>query len=776
MIVTQKCGATRSNDHRIRRLYLLIIIGCWALSSVVPPFFRTQFCSAHEYCVRENKGKCSDADCWLVWSAGWDVHAYYGFLLSVGIYGQLCRSAPTFRRWMSCQRATRLTAAFSFVISPAELLLRCALVGLYAFWFGYWWGKVDATSRVQRLGKTTGHWNELTISLLVLLASKASIWEAVVGVSWEASLFYHRALGYVATLTISLHLVIWYAKWVAIDGTWLQSAFTFPEDPNVNLVSGEACSVSATLLATCGNGHRYWIPAIQVVFVGWAVAMVLTRSTVRRASYETFRMAHNLNYALMAVSLYHAWQLWHYLIVGLLLLLASWLISAQRSARAVYALTVEALPCNVTRLALVLENASHARSSGRRGGGGGGGGGAGPHLGHSAGQYLFLNIPSIDPWQWHPFTISSSAYSPLGRELEAEDAPGCWTHHIRAMPSRRAIAYPSALTSAFAPAASSSTWTSQLHQLALSLAATPPSSSSPTGSRGSNGHSSDHGSILPPAKDGGGGRHPDGAGSDNSTTSESDAEAYVEGRQPILRSMTMSDGRSSGRTPPGTALHVRVDGPFGCPQIAGGSDPWDDSAPHTLLILCGGIGVTPAAAILSDWHARLDMLQDGTGPGTDTGTAGSISCPASGSVSCSASASADGAVAQLQPPRRAVLVWSVREPELCTAFEELISALRQRGEPFFDVRVHLTAGHQPPIGSTVEAALGTGGAGHCIGRPDYYEVIGEALRRAPPGQASRGVGVMVVGPRALEEAARRACDQHVRQGAPVQFHVEEFEL
>lgn len=38
-----------------------------------------------------------------------------------------------------------------------------------------------------------------------------------------------------------------------------------------------------------------------------------------------------------------------------------------------------------------------------------------------AGQYGYINIPAIDPFEWHPFTISSAPSS----------TDTTWTHHIR---------------------------------------------------------------------------------------------------------------------------------------------------------------------------------------------------------------------------------------------------------------------------------------------------------------------------------------------------------
>lgn len=35
-----------------------------------------------------------------------------------------------------------------------------------------------------------------------------------------------------------------------------------------------------------------------------------------------------------------------------------------------------------------------------------------PSFRYKSGQWLFLNVPSISPFQWHPFTISSAPNDP----------------------------------------------------------------------------------------------------------------------------------------------------------------------------------------------------------------------------------------------------------------------------------------------------------------------------------------------------------------------------
>ena len=55
---------------------------------------------------------------------------------------------------------------------------------------------------------------------------------------------------------------------------------------------------------------------------------------------------------------------------------------------------------------------------------------------YEAGQYIFLQVPSISFWQWHPFTVSSCN----GKSVQVHiQTSGNWTQQLRSLPTDRDI-------------------------------------------------------------------------------------------------------------------------------------------------------------------------------------------------------------------------------------------------------------------------------------------------------------------------------------------------
>jgi predicted ferric reductase len=182
------------------------------------------------------------------------------------------------------------------------------------------------------------------------------------------------------------------------------------------------CTFGQTLLATCGTGHFWHVPTMQFVgFFLWLPAMALALTPkIRRTAYEKFYMAHHIFLLLIPITYWHSWHVWQYSYIGVLLWVYNKVLSVRRSK-----LTLELLE------ATPYKDAGLTFLSLRRP--------DGAPLGHRAGQFACLNVPEIDAWQWHPFTVSS--------------AEGAWTHHIKAMPSPHP---------GDGGAAASETWTQQL--------------------------------------------------------------------------------------------------------------------------------------------------------------------------------------------------------------------------------------------------------------------------------------------------------------------------
>jgi len=111
---------------------------------------------------------------------------------------------------------------------------RCAIAGeaivttsfytLFAYWVYYWAFKYqrlrnegplmfDPYSSVQTAARVLGHMTTLTMSFLTYPMARNSVWEAVWGIPFERGVRYHRALGRLTWLLVTLHMALWQIKW-----------------------------------------------------------------------------------------------------------------------------------------------------------------------------------------------------------------------------------------------------------------------------------------------------------------------------------------------------------------------------------------------------------------------------------------------------------------------------------------------------------------------------------------------------------------------------------
>lgn len=101
--------------------------------------------------------------------------------------------------------------------------------------------------------------------------------------------------------------------WIADkDLNWYDKAVDIlPNDPNDDLVTGESCSIAQTLAATCGNGHFWAVPGMELWLLVLGIpALFLALPAVRRANYKLFYISHHQFLVLLPLAYYHAWDLW----------------------------------------------------------------------------------------------------------------------------------------------------------------------------------------------------------------------------------------------------------------------------------------------------------------------------------------------------------------------------------------------------------------------------------------------------------------------------------
>jgi hypothetical protein len=145
---------------------------------------------------------------------------------------------------------------------------------------------------------------------------------------------------------------------------------------------------------------------IVVVQAAWLLLTVALAVAVwyRRRNYEAFQYTHYAVLLFFAAAMFHAWGHWVYTAGGLILFAFDKVTRVILSARRVRCLSASLASPGVTRLVLSSDFLG-ARAT-------------------YAGQYVWLNIPSLSLLEWHPFTVSSPPSAARGLQFEDGDEAG----------------------------------------------------------------------------------------------------------------------------------------------------------------------------------------------------------------------------------------------------------------------------------------------------------------------------------------------------------------
>ena len=133
------------------------------------------------------------------------------------------------------------------------------------------------------------------------------------------------------------------------------------------------------------------MPLVEFAWLLLTVSLIVG-VWLRRKHYAAFQVTHYAVYVFYAAGLVHAWSHWYYTAGGLLLLAVDKLFRTVDAARVVRVLSLDA-GHEMTRVVL---DAAFLR--GRS---------------FFAGQYAWVNIPSIATGEWHPFTVASAPAAAL---------------------------------------------------------------------------------------------------------------------------------------------------------------------------------------------------------------------------------------------------------------------------------------------------------------------------------------------------------------------------
>ena len=349
------------------------------------------------------------------------------------------------RRVLSLPREALATVR-DFSLGESVIILEVA--ALYAFWCWYWTSgnprihlEVDSMGDRHRLmhiwARVLGHVLTLTMSFLAFPVTRSSVWEAAFGVPFERAVAYHRALGKLTWLLVTAHMLLWQAKWL-LEGTFLKSAFnpaglevTRCEDGLGVVIGGQVIVPAGLPCVWFGTTDDPDDPplvssalhednfTIVIAEAAWLLltAVLAVAICCRRSNYKLFHITHHAVLLFFMAGIVHAWSHWYYTAAGLILYTFDKLTRAAKASRQAEVVSLSHA-AGITRLQV------SARALGAGG--------------FYAGQYAFVCVPAVAPFEWHPFTISScpeEACCEPGDGSEAGRLPGAGTvtFHIKDM-------------------------------------------------------------------------------------------------------------------------------------------------------------------------------------------------------------------------------------------------------------------------------------------------------------------------------------------------------
>jgi ferric-chelate reductase len=241
---------------------------------------------------------------------------FYLFLVIAPAVGLVIRSSSKSERWwrrkvLLCSISSRRQHIFT---SFGELLFGGGFL-LLAFLFtwywgndhnynGYWDGISTNILQSERVARTLGQVATLLMSLLMFPAARQSFLSTFFGISWEASIKYHRWLGIAFLMAALAHMVAnWF--WYSDTGSWPRDIIAIPMHLETSI-------------------DNFTVPLAQLVL--WlslpAFALAIW-GPCRRQRFEWFMNTHHIMYStLIPAVLWHAQAAWYTLYVSYYLCLS----------------------------------------------------------------------------------------------------------------------------------------------------------------------------------------------------------------------------------------------------------------------------------------------------------------------------------------------------------------------------------------------------------------------------------------------------------------------
>ena len=208
-----------------------------------------------------------------------------------------------------------------------------------------------------------GTYGTINVLLLLFPITRSSVWQYVLGISFERAIFYHKWLARVAVVELGIHGAgIYAASWYGYQQS------TLWRDAYDGGVTG-----------TWASGSISW-------FIGVAI-VAFSLYPFRRLMHEWFLRLHIVLFvAFLVFGFIHQGTV-ALVAVALVLYAFDWVLRISMWRRPVQVLSLTAMPGGVTRVTFQM-----------------------PNFTYQAGQWCMVCIPAVTPFEWHPFSFSSSPH------------------------------------------------------------------------------------------------------------------------------------------------------------------------------------------------------------------------------------------------------------------------------------------------------------------------------------------------------------------------------
>ena len=348
-----------------------------------------------------------------------DVVVYFSIILGIIVVGVAGTYTPSLRNFLHkrvpMRFIPRVMNLWPTGASIGELSLFLSFLALNAYWFWFWSAGLkyriytpqndDDLKDLQLYARVMGQMTTLYMSFLTFPIARNSVWESVFGVPFDRSIKYHRALGMMAWIFATLHMVVWQIKWLK-KGTLAHNCWELSSLSNV--------IISGTLDDPIEVRQTDWtIPVMETVWLICTISLSIA-VFLRARKYELFVFSHYFMMLFFVFGVLHAFSFWYYTAAGIGLYVFDKCIRMVNASRVFRIISIKRKSDTITEVTLP--------------------GAVFPH-GHVAGQYAWICIPEISLFEWHPFTISSAPTIGTGENgivtFHIQNrGPGTWTDKL----------------------------------------------------------------------------------------------------------------------------------------------------------------------------------------------------------------------------------------------------------------------------------------------------------------------------------------------------------